>query len=223
MTNGLESEIAKLNPLTREHTVYMIGSERVPSVTTVLNNLGWKFPALMGWQAKMLRQGIDPDAAKTDAGTVGTLVHAMIQAYLTNKEVDYQFFSEAQRALAKTAFKGFLDWYDEKKVKPLAVEASLTHTTYRYGGTIDLWCKIGSRYTLIDFKSSTAVYLDHRIQVAAYSELAKHRYNKPHDVLILHLNKYLGVVTPHPYPDLRREREVFLICLKLEKIHKHLK
>jgi hypothetical protein len=82
---------------------------------------------------------------------------------------------------------------------------------------------MGKRWTLVDFKSSTAVYLDHRIQVAAYSELIRHRYKKAHDVIILHLNKELGTVTPHPFPNLTKEWEVFKLCLRLEKIHKHLK
>ena len=224
MTDGLTSEIAKVNPLVREHTVYRIGSVRVPSVTTVLDsNLGWKWPALMGWVKKQLRQGIDPDATKTDAGTVGTLVHAMIQAHLTNTEVDYQFFSEAQQKLATVAFDGFLKWFGGNKIEPVAVEAPLTHLRLRYGGTIDLWGRIGKRYVLCDWKSSTAIYLDHRIQVAAYSELALHRYKHKHDVIIVHLNKELGTVTPHPFPDLSRELEVFKTCLKLNQLHANLK
>ena len=226
VTTGLTSEIAKLNPLVREHTAYYIGKTRVPSVTTILDgNLGWKWPALIGWTKKVMRQGVDPDAAKTDAGTVGTLVHAMIEAYLTKKEVNYAFFSEDQRKQAKIAFDGFLEWFRVSKVLPLGAEVPLTHTALRYGGTIDLWCLIGDkhRHTLVDFKSSTAVYLDHRIQVAAYSELIRHRYKKSHDVIILHLNKELGTVTPHPFPNLTKELEVFKLCLRLERIHKNLK
>ena len=224
MSEGLTSEIAKLNPLTREHTAYYIGKTRVASVTTILDgNLGWKWPALVGWIKKTMRQGMDPDAVKTEAGTVGTLVHAMIEAYLTEKEVDFTFFSEQQRAQAAIAYGGFLVWLRGNKVKKIEAEAPLTHTALRYGGTIDLWCQMGKRYTLVDFKSSTAVYLDHRIQVAAYSELVRHRYKKDHDVIILHLNKELGTVTPHPFPNLTKEWEVFKLCLRLEKIHKHLK
>ena len=223
VTTGLQSEIEKVNPLTREHQSYFIGSERVPSVTTVLANLGWKYPALMGWQAKMLRLGIDPDAAKTEAGTVGTLVHTMIQANLTGKEVDYQFFSAEQKRLADKAFGGFLDWFQENKIEPIGVEVQLTHLRLRFGGTIDLWCKMNGKYTLVDHKSATAVFLDHRIQLAAYSELVTHRYKKKHDLLILHLNKENGIVTPHLYPSLRDELEAFKLCLRLENLHRRLK
>ena len=224
MTDGLTSEIAKLNPLVREHTAYYVGKTRVPSVTTILDgNLGWKWPALLGWTKKVMRQGMDPDAVKTDAGTVGTLVHAMIEAHLTKKEVDYAFFSEDQRKQAKIAFNGFLKWLRESEVVFLGAEIPLTHTVLRYGGTIDLWCRMGDKYKLVDFKSSTAVYLDHRIQVAAYSELIRHRYKKSHDVIILHLNKELGSVTVHPLTDLTKEWEVFKLCLRLDKLRHKLK
>ena len=224
MTDGLTSEIAKLNPLVREHTAYYVGKTRVPSVTTILDgNLGWKWPALLGWTKKVMRQGMDPDAVKTDAGTVGTLVHAMIEAFLSAKEVDYSFFSKTQQTVARVAFGGFMGWFRENKISTLGAEVPLTHTALRYGGTIDLWCKMGNRYTLIDFKSSTAVYLDHRIQVAAYSELIRHRYKKSHDVIVLHLNKELGSVTVHTLTDLTKEWEVFKLCLRLDKLRHKLK
>lgn len=219
MTDGLTSEIAKVNPLLQEHTVYKIGSERIPSVTGVLANLGWKYPALLGWQAKMLRQGIDPDASKIAAGTVGTLVHLMIEAFLQKTIVDLSFFSEDQIVKARVAFGGFMKWYKKNKIKPLAVEEILTHRVLRYGGTIDLRCTVNGRPTLVDWKSATAIFVDHRIQAAAYAELIRHRYKTKVDVVIVHLNKETGVATPHEFPDLKSELEVFRLCLKLHRLH----
>lgn len=219
MTEGLTSEISKVNPLVQEHTVYKIGSERIPSVTTVLGNLGWKWPALLGWQAKMLRQGIDPDATKTEAGTTGTLVHLMIEAFLKNTKTDLSFFSDEQISKAKAAFSGFKKWYKKNDVQPLAVEEILTHRTLRYGGTIDLRCMMNEKHTLVDWKSATAIFVDHRIQAAAYAELIRHRYKTKVDVVIVHLNKETGVATPHEFPDLKSELEVFRLCLKLHRLH----
>ena len=220
----MEDEVDKINKMIREHTSYYIGKTRVSSVTTIIDgNLGWKWPALMGWTKKMMRQGLDPDAVKTEAGTVGTLVHAMIQAHLTERDVDYAFFSADQQKQAQTAFGGFLDWYNENRVKPIEVEDPIVHKSLRYGGTLDLYCMMNSKRTLVDFKSATAVYLDHRIQLAAYEQLALHRYKKPVKLIILHINKETGVATPHPFAQLIKEWEVFKLCLRLEKIHKHLK
>ena len=216
---GLESDSPKKNPLTAEHTIYKIGRERVPSVTGIIGtNLGWKWPALMGWQRKMFRQGIDPDAAASEAGTVGTLVHMLIHSALTGEPVPDRFFSKEQREIADRALIGFWEWWKENKIEPIYVERPLTHTRLRYGGTIDLWCKKGKKYLLADWKSSSAVFVDHRIQLAAYSELINHRIGKPHDRIIFHLDKNTGQFTPHPFVDLKSEMEVFLLCLKLQKI-----
>ena len=225
MTNGLESELVKVNPLVREHTIYKIGRERLPSVTALiaLSNLDSKYQRLMGWQLKTVRAGLDPTAVSGDAATVGTLVHAMAEAHLTGTEVDYQFFSADQQRIADIAFTTFLGWLKENKIEPIAVEKPLTHLTYRYGGTIDIWARSGKRYLLCDLKSSTAVFLDHRIQLAAYSQLVTHRYKKPHDCMILHLSKETGQLTIHPFSDLKAEWEVFRTCLKLHDLQKRLK
>ena len=221
---GLESDSPKKNPLTAEHTIYKIGRERVPSVTGIIgSNLGWKYPALLGWTKKMLRQGVYPDAAASEAGTVGSLVHRMIEARFTGRDVDFSFYSNVQRILAQTSYNAFLLWWKHQNYDVEMAERQLTHGSLRYGGTIDLLCSYyeGKKkvLTLIDFKSSTNIYLDHRIQAAAYQQLVLHRYKKLPRVIILHLNKENGVPTPHEYPDLTQEWSVFKLCLKLNKIH----
>jgi len=223
MSEGLTSEVVKVNPRTREHQAYYVGKTRVPSVTGVLANLGWKFPALMAWQLKMIRQGIDPEALKTEAGTVGTLVHSMIQAFLTDTKVDLQFFSKDQIDRATLAFDGFMGWYEENDMSPIAVEEQLTHAYYRYGGTIDLRCKMRGKSTLCDFKTATAIFLDHRIQLAAYERLVLHKYKKPVQLVIIHLNKETGTVTPHEYLALTKEWECFKLLLRLNKLKQEFK
>ena len=220
----------KVNPLLREHQKYYIGKgkKQVSGVTTIIDqNLGWKYPALLGWTKKQLRQGIDPDASMNEAGTVGTLVHAMIEAQFSGKEVDMQFFSPSQQGLARVAYSAFLLWWNKQKYEVIGAELQLVHKTLRYGGTIDLLCK--SKHgkvkilTLIDFKSSSAIYLDHRIQASAYQQLVFHKYKKVPEVIILHLNKETGSPTPHPFPTLTKEWEVFKTCLKLHRLHNLIK
>lgn len=228
---ALPSEIEakpKVNPLLREHQKYYIGKKQVPGVTTIIDqNLGWKYPALLGWTKKQLRQGIDPDASMKEAGTVGTLVHAMIEAKFSGQEVDRRFFSEAQYASAMYAYGGFEGWWDMQRPDVVGAELQIVHKSLRYGGTIDLLCSsgVGKRkvLTLIDFKSSSAIYLDHRIQASAYQQLVLHKYKKVPEVIILHLNKETGMPTPHPFSTLAKEWEVFKLCLRLQKIHSLIK
>ena len=76
---------------------------------------------------------------------------------------------------------------------------------------------------MIDFKSSSAIYLDHRIQASGYQQLVLHKFKKMPEVIILHLNKETGAPTPHPFPTLTKELEVFKLCLRLHKIHSLIK
>jgi len=44
---------------------------------------------------------------------------------------------------------------------------------YKYGGTPDLLVKENGKYILIDFKTSSAIYVDNLIQGSAYAHLIK--------------------------------------------------
>ena len=219
---GLESTI-KRSP-TKAHTVYKLGGKRIPSVTTILGvtNYGGKYGALMGWQRKELLAGNDPQAVKGEAAKIGTLAHLMIEAHLKEKKLDTGAFSQDQIKVAKVAYRSYLKWEKIHKPETVAVEEHLTHGYYRYGGTIDYQCIIGGVPPLIDFKSSNAVYLDHRLQVAAYQQLVKHRKGFLPDTWILHLGKDIAKFGDHHYPDLSLEWEAFKLGLKAYVLNRKL-
>ena len=53
--------------------------------------------------------------------------------------------------------------------KVLLSERQVFNLTYGYAGTLDLLLQIGSRVFITDLKTSRGVYLDHALQVMAYS------------------------------------------------------
>ena len=65
------------------HTIYKNESgKRLKSVTTIINgNLGWKTGALIGWNLKLVDQGLNPRAELKKAGRIGTLAHTMIEEF----------------------------------------------------------------------------------------------------------------------------------------------
>ena len=227
MTDGLTSEIAKEEagpPQLRVHTPYYIGKQRIPSVTTIIDGqLGWKWPALMGWQRRELLAGRDPEKTKGHAANIGDLAHAMIEEFLVGKVVDLSWFSDEVKNKAGVAFESFQAWYGKQDLKVIATEQSLTHGRHRYGGTIDLLAKLNGKFSLIDFKSSRQVWVDHRIQLAAYRELVRHRYNKIPATWILHLGKDEPAFGANYYSDLTKELKVFRLCLRMYELSKDLK
>jgi len=217
--SGLQSDVKK-NPLTRSHTVYKIGKQRLPSVTTIIGNLGWKYPALMAWQKRTLLAGEDPQSIAQEAAKAGTLAHTLMEEHFTGGEVDLSFFSEDQVAKAQRAYRAFQDWLSGVHVIPIMAEEHLTHKRLRYGGTADFVCSLNGVFTLVDYKTSRAVYSDHRIQLAAYRELIKHRYGEQPDTWILRTGREGGEFEAHHYPDLDDEFQVFRLCLKLHSLKK---
>jgi len=63
-------------------------------------------------------------------------------------------------------FLAFLEWANAHKVKPIATE--LTVYNDRSAGTLDFVGLVDDHVTVIDFKSSKAIYPEYRIQTAAY-------------------------------------------------------
>ena len=102
---------------TKQHTVYKTGTgERLPGVTTVINELGWNKNMLVAWARREALAGNDPNKIKDEAARPGTLMHSFIEGHINKQKVSTADFTQNQIELAKTAFLAFLDW--EKAMTP---------------------------------------------------------------------------------------------------------
>lgn len=61
------------------------------------------------------------------------------------------------------------DWFLRHQVKPIYVEAQV-FAARGYAGTFDLLATVDGALTLIDWKSSKALYAEHDLQIAAYAQ-----------------------------------------------------
>lgn len=204
---------------------YYIDGKAVPSVTEVIgNNLGWNKNVLIGWARKQAKLGIDPHAIRDQAADIGTITHALIESFITGEEFDRDQYAPMDVEVAERAFGGFMEWFEEQDIKIRDSEIMLTHKEYFYGGTIDLLCDLNGRFALVDFKSSTGVYLEHRIQLAAYKHLVAQgpAEGGVPECHLLHLDKRTGSYHLHTYPNLDREWQVFLHLRRLHDLRKDL-
>jgi len=215
-------------PETRAHTQYRLADgTRVPSVTTVINELGWNKQALINWTRKTALAGEDPDKVRDEAADVGTLAHAMIHDYLAGeKTVDVSQWTPEQMRLASQGYAAFVDWRRQVNFTLIASELAITSEQFRYGGTIDMVAWVNLQLTICDFKTSAGVYPEHLAQVAAYQQLYEEGL-EPKGVktkaLIIQLDKNTGAFSAHPYANLDAAREVFMLCLRLHELHKSVK
>jgi len=69
---------------------------------------------------------------------------------------------------------GFVKWYQDWKVIPIAIEFPVFHP--KYSGTIDLVCKLTNpkngteQIAIVDFKTGKSFYESHEIQLFAYQQ-----------------------------------------------------
>lgn len=104
------------------------------------------------------------------AVNIGALVHSFAEDYLQAKlnnetEPDLPVNEEA-----KSAAKQFLDWYSENDIIPHQTERIVYNDERQYAGTLDLLATINDKLTVIDFKTSSGIYPEYWLQVAAYAE-----------------------------------------------------
>lgn len=199
----------------------------VPSVTQIINdNLGWNAEVLIAWAASKARNGKDYRAIRDQAGHAGTLAHAMIEVYLKWEmgidadPVDTAEFSDESIQQANRAFSAFQSWADSTSFTPIYMEKMLVSENHKFGGTLDLVAEIGGVPTLVDFKTSSGVYPEHYIQLAAYQELANECLHIETVPALLHLSKHRANHTFYEFPNgLENEWLVFQYLLEIDRLH----
>ena len=210
---------------TRQHTVYKTSDgERLPGVTTVINELGWNKNMLIAWSRREALAGNDPDKIKNEAAKPGTLTHSFIEGHIKGEKVDTSDFTENQIELAKNYYFAFVEWEKAMKPKYLGTEIQLVSEKYRFGGTADMIGEIGGELVLADWKTSKGIYPEMTIQIAAY-KIAYEEMNpgkKVHHGGILRLDRETSAYDYHDISSKKMEWgwEVFQHCLALYALKK---
>lgn len=156
----------------KAHTRYKTSDgKQVPGVTTILGVLNK--PALVKWANNLGLQGIDSSRYVDKMASIGTLAHYMIQCHLAGEVPDFSAYSPEEIEKANNSLKSYHAWESQHTLKPLLCEAPLISERYRFGGTIDCYCTLNGITTLLDFKTSKAIYPEHIVQVAAYRMLLR--------------------------------------------------
>lgn len=180
-----------------KHT-YKVRDVIIPSVTQVVGVINK--PALMYWavnQAIGYLQGVwvagksydeveilnHLEEAKktnrkttTDAAIVGTMVHDWISKYIKGHNP-----LEPVNPAIKAATSAFLQWVSEHKVKFLESEIKIYSKKYAYAGTMDFEAEIDGKLVVGDIKTSSGIYPEARLQVAAYQQARQEETGKTYD------------------------------------------
>jgi ATP-dependent exoDNAse (exonuclease V) beta subunit len=160
--------------------------ELVPSVTSILKVIDK--PALPRWAAKetaeyvgrTLKPGVmlDEIAIKNlvrdakrapwdkaeEAADIGSLVHRFAEDFALGKDPALPVEARARRAVDQ-----FLGWWNANHVEVIAAERKVYSEEFRFAGTVDLVARVNGRLAVVDYKTSTGIWPEYRLQLAAYA------------------------------------------------------
>jgi hypothetical protein len=154
------------------------------------------------------------------AAEIGTAAHKLIEWNL-RRELGQHVGPEpkvGERSL--WAFMAFEDWKRSVDLKPVTMEQTVYSRNHGYAGTLDLLAEVKGIVTLVDFKTSKAIYPEASLQLAAYAiALEEMGHWKAEQGMVVRLPKAesdpaFETLTVEPFADLF---PLFLSALQLWK------
>jgi len=205
--------------------------QRIPGVTTVLNNIGWGKNPLMWWAWNEGREGRDFRDTSKKACDAGTICHAMIEAELKERDVEAiaaAFEAEADvMNKAEAGYLSYLDWAENQQLTVIKTEIHLVSEQHQFGGTPDVIARYGVNRKLImlDLKTSNNIYETMLSQLAAYEQLWLENGGDNLDggLHLLRVGKDQASFHHHFWQSLLEGWETFLHALELHRLQKELK
>ena len=139
-----------------------------PSVTTKTDKVVPKGKRFFNWALNQ-RSKKEADEYKDKRAQQGSNVHEACEELASGSEVDLTNFANR----SKKMIQGYQNFWDKKNPTIIDLEFSLKSDKYIYAGTADLLAKIPSEdaeYQLIDLKTSSSIYLNHKVQLMMYMQ-----------------------------------------------------
>lgn len=143
------------------HKAHSVNGEYYPSVTEILN--GKPKPWLDAWKAKW---GVWADRKVKAATDIGTDFHKSIE--------DVNYIVKTLRTARMS--ENFWQWAANKGLKVKASELHVVSEMYQYHGTFDAVGYLKDKpktLCLFDWKTSSGIYPDMGLQLAAYAQAYK--------------------------------------------------
>jgi hypothetical protein len=219
----------------RKH-VYRVNGKTVPGVTGILGVINK--PALVPWAVKMcgeylaksLKPGTTLDEVEiarlvndmkrryrdvtAEAADIGTHVHRWAEQHAKGENPPWPVNPQV-----RSGVEAYCAWLEAHHVEPVFVEKRIYSRLHDYAGTVDLVAKIDGRLCIADFKTSSALYDEMRLQLAAYQEALQNEF--PHMNFaaryVLRFPKDGGQFEAHELQDFERDFGAFHAALTLSK------
>jgi hypothetical protein len=193
----------------------------VPGVTTILSVMAK--PALKYWANKLGLQGIEVNKYVDILADAGTLAHSMVECKLKNIECNTYEYSQHDIDLAKNSINSFDNWLEQNKFESIFLEKEFVSEQYQFGGTIDIYGKLNEKLTLIDLKTSKAIYSEMETQACAYALLLEENNCEVEQIIILRIGRTKSEKFEERIVDnVELHQRRFIVCRELYNLNKEL-
>lgn len=85
-------------------------------------------------------------------------------------------FTDAMVDATNSAARAVLEFFDSHKIQPILMERPLWSPTEGYVGTPDVICKLDGILSILDYKTSKAIFAETRIQLAALQNMYQEEF-----------------------------------------------
>lgn len=226
--------------------IYSVDDRTVNGVTSILQVINK--PALMPWVAKTcgdflqknlsLKMEMD-EIEKTnfikamksqyrkktdDAASIGTLAHHFMESYGNYKLKKSSKPLLPKNEEARNSCLAFLDWVKQNNVQFVDCEFKIYSKKFRYAGTCDLDCVVNGERAIIDYKTSSGIWDEYGMQLAAYQMArVEEGYESYQKRLILRVPKNADDFEVKEFPNLADDFKGFLSAFGLYRWQQNVK
>jgi len=163
---------------------YYVDGTYVPGVTTIIGQAIPK-PFLREWQGQV--GNTEAKRILEAAGDRGSKIHNACERLAHGDSVN--LYTEFPADTDKKCIVSFLNWANEYNPVFKKEHIEFVVTSKRgYAGTLDLFCHINGVPTIVDYKTSKSIHIDHFIQITAYQQALFEMTGIMANRMILHLN-----------------------------------
>ncbi len=149
-----------------------------------------------------------------DAADVGTQIHGLCQKIFQGDMINLPPNTDHR---IHNGLKAIREWIAANDVTPIESERIILSQKWFYAGTCDLLATVNRKISVVDFKTGKAVYMEHRLQTAAYQVALEEELGEPiDDRHLVRLDKFTGECEPHFFPYSQLEIDGFL---RLREVH----
>lgn len=116
-----------------------------------------------------------PEKIKKEAADLGTMAHQVFDRVVKGETVKIEDVPEAVRVPVKS----FLDWLDGSGIQLIMGDTRVASIMEGFGGSLDALGWKDGQYGILDWKTSSGIWPEYALQVAAYAQGFEETFGVP--------------------------------------------